>query len=181
VNRLTRGTGVDLILDAVGSDLFEACIRSLRPGAKQVAIASAPNRRVQFDLVAFVHKRTQLIGASTIDMSGEEVARSLDELRPAFEEGQLQPPIFQTARRAPAKWTSSARIPRRRALPVGTSFGGLICRSIASTSGGPRTEDAHSQNIQTAAPPRHAIRLNLPPATTRNRRQVAANYQDKSA
>jgi NADPH:quinone reductase len=84
-----------LVLDGVGSDLFEPCIRSLRIGGKQIAIASTPNHRVQFDLPSFVHRRTQLLGVSTIDMSGVEVASLLDELRPAFEEGHLHPPKVQ--------------------------------------------------------------------------------------
>jgi NADPH:quinone reductase len=96
VNRVTGGAGVDLVLDGVGSDLFEPCIRSLRVGGKQIAIASAPNHRVQFDLLSFVHRRAQLLGVSTIDMSGVEVAGLLNELRPAFEEGDLDPPKFQT-------------------------------------------------------------------------------------
>jgi NADPH:quinone reductase len=95
VNRLTGGVGVDLILDGIGSDLFESCIRSLCIGGKQIAIASGPNHRVQFDLQSFVHRRTQLLGVSTIDMPGVEVASLLDELRPAFEEGHLHPPNFQ--------------------------------------------------------------------------------------
>jgi NADPH:quinone reductase len=110
VKRVTAGTGVDLVLDGVGSDLFEPCTRSLRIGGKQIAIASVPNHRVQFDLLGFVHKRTQLLGVSTIDMSGVEVARLLDELRPVFEEGHLHPPKFQvhTFDNAIAVYTSVA-------------------------------------------------------------------------
>lgn len=96
VNRLTGGVGVDVILDGVGSDLFEKCIRSLRVGGRQIAIASVPNRRVEFDLLSFVHRRAQLFGVSTIDMPGEEAAGLFDELRPAIEEGHLHPPKFQT-------------------------------------------------------------------------------------
>jgi NADPH:quinone reductase len=96
VNRLTGSAGVDLVLDGVGSDLFEPCIRSLRIGGRQIAIASAPNHRVQFDLLSFVRRRTLLLGVSTIDMSGVEVANLLNELRPALEEGHLRPPKFQT-------------------------------------------------------------------------------------
>ena len=41
VEAATNGKGVDLVYDTVGGPLFEQCLKSLRIGGRQVAIASA--------------------------------------------------------------------------------------------------------------------------------------------
>jgi NADPH:quinone reductase len=51
VKSLTKGVGVDMVLDCVGGPMFEPSLNSLRLGGRQVAIASAGNRRVEFDLI----------------------------------------------------------------------------------------------------------------------------------
>lgn len=41
VQQATGGKGVDIVLDTVGSNLFNSCLRSLRVGGRQIAIANA--------------------------------------------------------------------------------------------------------------------------------------------
>ena len=62
VQELTGGKGADLILDVVGGPLFEACLESLAQRGRQIAIASAGNPRVTFNLVDFYHKEACLLG-----------------------------------------------------------------------------------------------------------------------
>src|ERR1700722_19331582 len=55
VKALTDGKGADLVFDGVGGPMFEACLKSLRVGGRQVALTSAGNGRVEFNLVDFYH------------------------------------------------------------------------------------------------------------------------------
>jgi NADPH:quinone reductase len=93
---LTDGKGVDLVLDVVGGPLFEPCSRSLRIGGRHVAIASVGTGRVEFNLVDFYHNLLRLIGVDTLKLTGSQIAKILDALRPGFESGQLRPSPVQT-------------------------------------------------------------------------------------
>ncbi len=90
--RLTGGKGVDLVLDTVAGPLFEPCLRSLRMGGRQIAIAGSGDGRVEFNIVDFYHNLSRLIGVDSMKFAGPEIAAMMNELRPGFEEGQLQPP-----------------------------------------------------------------------------------------
>jgi len=96
VSGLTDGRGVDLVLDAVGGPMFEPCLRSLRIGGRQVAITSIGNGRVEFDLVEFYHGARRLIGVDTLKLTGPEIAKTMDDLRPGFEDGHLRPSALRT-------------------------------------------------------------------------------------
>jgi len=90
VQALTRGVGADIVLDAVGGDLFEPTLKSLRLGGRQIAIASLGKRRVEFDLIDFYHNVATLHGVDSFGFSGQHAAGILDELRDAFEHGELK-------------------------------------------------------------------------------------------
>ncbi|MBV8220448.1 MAG: zinc-binding alcohol dehydrogenase family protein [Solirubrobacterales bacterium] len=92
---LTDGRGVDLVLDVVGGALFEPCLKALRPGGRQIAIASHP-QVVSFNLVDFYHRSARLIGVDTMALSGEEIAAVMGRLRRGFETGEYRPPAVQT-------------------------------------------------------------------------------------
>jgi NADPH:quinone reductase len=91
VKSLTNGMGVDLVLDCVGGPLFEPALNSLRPGGRQVAITSVGPRRVEFDLIDFYHEQKRLIGVDTVQFTGGEIARIMDQLREGFDAGHLKP------------------------------------------------------------------------------------------
>jgi NADPH2:quinone reductase len=96
VKALTDGNGADLILDTVGGPMFESSLKSLGLDGRQVAITSVGNRRVEFDLVDFYHNRQRLIGVDTAKLTGIEIARIMDALRPGFEEGYFEPSTVRT-------------------------------------------------------------------------------------
>ncbi|MBV8401829.1 MAG: NADP-dependent oxidoreductase [Acetobacteraceae bacterium] len=96
VASLTEHKGVDLVLDAVGGPMFEPGLKSLRLGGRQVAIASAPERRVSFDLIDFYHNLSRLIGVDTMKLTGPQIARVMDQLRAGFDEGHLHAPGVTT-------------------------------------------------------------------------------------
>ena len=95
VKELTKGKGADLILDVVGGPLFETCLESLAQRGRQVAIASAGNPRVTFNLVDFYHKEACLRGMDTLKLSFGESAEILKALLPGFTEGIFSPPPLE--------------------------------------------------------------------------------------
>jgi NADPH:quinone reductase-like Zn-dependent oxidoreductase len=96
VRELTEGKGANLILDVVGGPLFEACLQSLSQRGRQVAIASAGNPEVSFNLVDFYHKEASLMGVDTLKLSFGECAEILKALLPGFKEGIFLPPAVKT-------------------------------------------------------------------------------------
>ncbi len=96
VKDLTGGKGVDLEFDAVGGELFEPAIRSLRLGGRQVAIASPEQRQVKFNLVDFYHNGTTLRGVDSMGFTGERVAGIVEHLNELFEMRVLRPFEIET-------------------------------------------------------------------------------------
>jgi NADPH2:quinone reductase len=83
-------------LDAVGGPLFEACLESLAQRGRQIAIASAGDPHVTFNLVDFYHKEACLLGVNTLKLSPGEAAEILRALLPGFEAGIFSPPMVET-------------------------------------------------------------------------------------
>jgi NADPH:quinone reductase-like Zn-dependent oxidoreductase len=94
--RATAGAGVDLVLDTVGGELFEPCLRSLRVGGRQVAIASPDPRRVTFDLIDFYHQALTLTGVDSLKLAGPAIAAIMTALAAGFASGRLRPPAVRT-------------------------------------------------------------------------------------
>jgi NADPH:quinone reductase len=96
VMELTEGRGVDAVLDTVGGALFEPALRSLTRGGRQVAISSAGDPRVSFNLVEFYHNSSRLFGVDSFGLTPQQTAEIEDELRRGFETGALKPPPIET-------------------------------------------------------------------------------------
>jgi NADPH:quinone reductase-like Zn-dependent oxidoreductase len=95
VLELTAGKGVDAVFDTVGGPLFEPALRSLGFGGRQVAIASAGNPQVSFNLVDFYHNFSRLLGVDSYGITPQQVREIGDELRAGFETGALKPPPIE--------------------------------------------------------------------------------------
>jgi len=80
------------VLDTVGGDLFRPCLRTLRVGGRQIAIANAagPDAEVHLNLTDFYHNQLHLIGVDTQKLIGPQIAGLMDRLREGFEAGFLQ-------------------------------------------------------------------------------------------
>jgi NADPH2:quinone reductase len=95
VLELTAGRGVDSVFDTVGGPMFEPALRSLRFGGRQVAISSAGEPRVSFNLMDFYHNFSRLLGVDSYGLTSRQVAEIADELRPGFETAVLKPPLIE--------------------------------------------------------------------------------------
>jgi NADPH:quinone reductase-like Zn-dependent oxidoreductase len=87
----TGGRGVDVLLDVVGGELFEHCLKCLALRGRQVAIASSGERKVTFDLIDFYHNESSLIGVDSIKTSFPDVDRIMGLLLPYFKSGDFAP------------------------------------------------------------------------------------------
>jgi NADPH:quinone reductase-like Zn-dependent oxidoreductase len=92
VRAATAGRGVDVVFDVIGGALFEKCLQSLAWRGRQVAIASNPEPRVNFNLVDFYHNETRLLGVDSLKLGFEEAAGILRSMSPGLESGALPPP-----------------------------------------------------------------------------------------
>jgi NADPH:quinone reductase len=95
VMQLTAAKGVDVVFDTVGGPLFEPALRSLGFKGRQVAISSAGEPRVSFNLMDFYHKFARLFGVDSYGLTSHEVGEIADELCPGFETGALKPPPIE--------------------------------------------------------------------------------------
>lgn len=92
VRGATAGKGADVVLDVVGGAMFEKCLAALAWRGRQVAIASHPLPRVEFNLVDFYHNESRLLGFDSLKLSFEEAAGILRSLTPLMERGELPSP-----------------------------------------------------------------------------------------
>jgi len=95
VLELTSGRGVDAVLNTVGGPTFEPALRSLSYGGRQVAISSAENPHVSFNLIDFYHNFSRLLGVDSFGLTLEQVAEIVGRLQPGFETGALKPPPIE--------------------------------------------------------------------------------------
>jgi NADPH2:quinone reductase len=95
VLELTAGKGVNVVFDTVGGPLFEPALRSLSYGGRQVAISSAGNPQVSFNLVEFYHNFSRLLGVDSYGLTSRQISEIEEELYSGFEAGALQPPPIE--------------------------------------------------------------------------------------
>jgi NADPH:quinone reductase-like Zn-dependent oxidoreductase len=79
----------------VGGAMFEAALRSLRYGGRQVAITSTGQPRVSFNLIDFYHNISRLIGVDSNGLTPRQVGEIAGQLRLGFEAGALTPPPIE--------------------------------------------------------------------------------------
>jgi NADPH:quinone reductase len=92
VGEATSGQGVDIVLDTIGANLVNSCLRSLRVGGRQIAIANAasPDGEVRLNLTDFYHNQLRLIGVDTQKLTGSQIAGIMNHLREGFQAGYLR-------------------------------------------------------------------------------------------
>jgi NADPH:quinone reductase len=92
VKEATGGKGVDVVLDTAGANLFRSCLRSLRVGGRQIAIANAagPDAEVHLNLTDFYHKQLHLIGVDTQKLTGPQTAVLMNHFGEGFEAAYLR-------------------------------------------------------------------------------------------
>lgn len=92
IREATRGSGANVIFDAVGGIMFEPALNSLAHRGRLVEIAATGRARVEFDLRNFYHNEGRIIGADSRKLDASASARRLAAMLTAFESGAILPP-----------------------------------------------------------------------------------------
>ncbi len=96
VYALTEGRGVDLVVDMVGGDVFDAAIRAIRPGGRIAIVGFASGRIPVIKANYLLIKRLTAIGSPLISRQGEAEAlndKGMAELFRLYEAGGVRPVI----------------------------------------------------------------------------------------
>lgn len=112
---LTGGKGVDLVIDMVGGDVFDAAIRAIRPGGRIAIVGFAGGRIPEIKANYLLVKRLTAIGSplgSGRDDLDAVKDRAMAELFRLFEAGRLKPVI--SGRFAFDDWRAAFRRFRER-------------------------------------------------------------------
>jgi NADPH:quinone reductase len=96
VKAQTDGRGADVVFDAVGGVMFETALSCLAQKGRLIEIAATGRRRVEFDLLDFVHSEYRLIGADSRKLGLVESAAILNKLAPLFDQGSLEAPLVHS-------------------------------------------------------------------------------------
>ncbi len=99
VRDITRGRGVDVVLDPVGGDAFETALRCLTSEGRLVVVGFASGRVGQLSAGVALGKNIDLIGCYWGAYRGPDasrVRRAYDELSRWVEMGRLQPRTAMT-------------------------------------------------------------------------------------
>jgi NADPH2:quinone reductase len=95
---LTGGQGVDLVLDMVGGDVFDAAIRAIRPGGRIAIVGFASGRIPEIKANYLLVKRLTAIG-SPLDTGRADANavrdRAMREMLALYEAGRLKPVISE--------------------------------------------------------------------------------------
>jgi len=93
VMALTNGKGVDVVLDTVGGAMIENDLSILSPRGRVAFIAAPPGQiKVTFDALDFYRRELCLLGVNSLELTLKECGDILDQLKPGFESGALEPP-----------------------------------------------------------------------------------------
>jgi NADPH:quinone reductase len=96
VKAQTDGRGADVVFDAVGGVMFETALSCLAHKGRLIEIAATGRRRVEFDLLDFVHHESRLFGANSLKLGLVESAVILNKLAPLFNQGSLEAPLLHS-------------------------------------------------------------------------------------
>jgi NADPH2:quinone reductase len=103
---LTEGQGVDLVVDMVGGDVFDAALRAIRPGGRIAIVGFASGRIPQIKANYLLVKRLTAIGSPLT--SGQEVKdKAMAELFRLYRAGGVRPVI--SARVSLEDWREAFR------------------------------------------------------------------------
>jgi NADPH:quinone reductase len=96
VRAQTDGRGADVVFDAVGGVMFETALSCLAHKGRLIEIAATGRRRVEFDLLDFIHNEYRLFGADSRKLGLVESAAILKKLTPLFDQRSLEAPLVHS-------------------------------------------------------------------------------------
>ena len=100
VTELTKGNGVDLILDMVGGSYVERNIQALAVEGRLIQIAFLHTSKITMDLMPIMQKRLIFTGSTlrprTVAQKGAIANELSDKVWPLLKTGEVRPVIHKT-------------------------------------------------------------------------------------
>jgi len=98
VSRVIGDQGVDMVVDNIGADVLEPCLKALAVGGRFVTIGRMSGAtKTEFDVDLLAERRLHLYGVSnrlrTPAQRAESAKRFVADLMPAFSDGRIRPVI----------------------------------------------------------------------------------------
>jgi NADPH2:quinone reductase len=97
VDRITRGNGVDVILDMVGGDYIERNLRALARSGRLVNIAFQKGAKVEVNFALMLTKRLTFLATTLRGRSNDEKSRIREQVQaqvwPLIAKGEIRPVI----------------------------------------------------------------------------------------
>ncbi|GBG37330.1 quinone oxidoreductase family protein [Mycobacterium montefiorense] len=91
IRRLTKGSGVGVVYDAVGGVTTNAALASLARRGRLVVISAAGSPKVDIDIRALYRNETRILGVDSGKLSVVDSAHILQKMLPHFESGDFRP------------------------------------------------------------------------------------------
>lgn len=89
---INNGKKIDVVLNSVGNILWSACMHALEKFGRIVTIGARDGmREVSLNLFELYRSNQEIIGVDTVALNYAANAKLLNEMRPGFEAGILQP------------------------------------------------------------------------------------------
>ncbi len=99
VNEWTRGAGVNVVLDLVGSAYLQANLQSLATRGRLIFVGTTSGSKAEIDYGIVMRKRLQVMGTSLRTRSAEEKATATrlfaEQVVPLLASGQVRPVVDQ--------------------------------------------------------------------------------------
>ena len=98
ISRVIGERGVDMVVDNIGADVLEPCLKALAVGGRFVTIGRMSGAtKAEFDVDLLAERRLHLYGVSnrlrTPAQRAESARRFVADLMPAFSDGRIRPII----------------------------------------------------------------------------------------
>jgi NADPH:quinone reductase len=90
IKKLTGGTGVEVVYDAVGGVTTPAALASLAHRGRLVVISAVGPSAVGIDLRDLYHNETRIYGCDSRKLTVSDSARRLEKMVPYFESGEFR-------------------------------------------------------------------------------------------
>src|SRR5271167_664854 len=95
-NRITGGTGVDIVIDGIGGTVASEALRALSSGGTLITLGYSAGRKTTIDVTDLIWKRARMEGFSLFAQSPDAIAAAWRDILPLILDRSIEPIIEKT-------------------------------------------------------------------------------------
>jgi len=92
-NRITGGTGVDIVIDGIGGTVASEALRALSSGGTLITLGYSAGRKTTIDVTDLIWKRARMEGFSLFAQSPDAIAAAWRDILPLILDRSIEPII----------------------------------------------------------------------------------------